>query len=95
MKGCGVIGVYDSEGEEVNEMKIEGNRIILTKEEVETTVCPRNVQWAARMVELYGPNRDFKGRLAQFSRCPEVLRAAGYEVEIVEEEEVKAEETPG
>jgi hypothetical protein len=61
-------------------MRLEGKKVILKPEEVEE--CPIRPVWAASMIQLYGVDSDYKGRLARFSRCPEVLKLAGYEVEI-------------
>jgi hypothetical protein len=65
-------------------MEVKGSKIILNRSEV-SEVCPTVISWAAKMIQIYGPDTDFKGRLKVFSRCPEVLKAAGYDVEISEE----------
>lgn len=65
----------------VTTMRVEGRKVYLKPEEV-STECPVKPAWAARMIEVYGPDAELRGRLGRFSRCPEVLDLAGYEVEI-------------
>lgn len=62
-------------------MKVERRRVTLNREEV-SHECPIKPKWAASMVQIYGPDADLKGRLGRYSRCPEVLELAGYEVQI-------------
>ncbi|MFC1865707.1 hypothetical protein ACFLYB_03235 [Chloroflexota bacterium] len=69
-------------------MKVDGNKITLLPNEVSTT-CPLNVKWASSMVAVYGPDSNLGGRLALYSRCPEVLRAAGYDVAVEGQKAVK------
>jgi len=63
----------------VKVVKVEGKKVTLKAEEV-VAECPLKPKWAASMVSIYGPDADLKGRLGRFSRCPEVLKLAGYEV---------------
>jgi len=69
-------------------MRIEGRRVILKRDEIGS--CPIRKGWAVGMIRNYGVREDFKGALAEFVRCPEVLEEAGYEV-VIEEEGEKAE----
>ena len=64
-------------------MEVEGRTVRLKESEV-GRVCPVNPTFAASQVRLYGPNVGRPGTpLAQAARCPDVLRAAGYRVEIL------------
>lgn len=67
-------------------MEVQGRKVILAPNEV-SSECPLDVTWSAKMVALYGADHNFKSeRLRKASRCPEVLKQAGYDVEIVESE---------
>ena len=73
-------------GEGVNDMRIFENRVLLTRDEVGQSSEPSNRAWARSMIRLYGLGHDFKGRLAQMIRSPELLREAGYEPIVVNSE---------
>lgn len=64
-------------------MEIVGRKVVLEPEEV-ISECPLKPKWAAAMLQMYGVDNDYRGRLGKFSRCPDVLKLAGYEVEIQE-----------
>ena len=64
-------------------MEVDGHTIRLKESEV-SRVCPVNPTFAASQVRLYGPEVGRPGSpLAQAARCPDVLMAAGYKVEIL------------
>ncbi len=60
-------------------MHVEGNKVYLDPEEVAEAMCPRRLKWAISQVLNYGPGADPSTRLGSISRCPEVLKGAGYE----------------
>lgn len=66
-------------------MEVVNGKVILTEDEINW--CPIDTKWAARMVQIYGPDTGSRGRLSKLSRCPEVLKQAGYEVIIAGSEE--------
>ena len=68
-------------------MKVIGKKVILHSNE--TVECPLNPSWSAKMIAIYGADGNFKkgSRLEKYSKCPEVLRLAGYDVEIVDKKE--------
>jgi hypothetical protein len=69
-------------------MKIEKDEAILTQDEVREAVCPRNLRWVLGMYSMFGLEKKFKSELLEGAKkCPEVLRALGYRVKIVEKEE--------
>ena len=66
-------------------MEINGRHIKLDKSEILNGVCPLDRSWSVSMVRRYGPQLlSSSKRMADIARCPDVLRDAGYEVEIVE-----------
>lgn len=62
-------------------MKVEGHKVTLKLEEV-CEECPAKPKCAASMIKQYGVQTRPEGRLGKFSRCPEVLKEAGYKVVI-------------
>ena len=70
-------------------MEVYGKKVRLKPEEV-SPKCPLDPAWAASMLRLYGPDHAFRSeRLRDAARCVEVLKIAGYDVEITESEEAE------
>jgi len=68
-------------------MEVKGRKVVLSRKEVEEEgLCPINRRWAIAALKLFGPTNNPRSRLYFFSRCPEVLKEAGYQVEIMESE---------
>ena len=67
-------------------MKVVGNVVILTRGEVLQTPPP-DLSWSISMLKSYGLADNFKGILGRVSRCVEVLKGAGYQVRVVENED--------
>ena len=67
-------------------MEINGRHIKLKGSEILNGVCPLDTSWGASMIRRYGPHLlSSSKRMSHIATCPEVLRAAGYDVEIVED----------
>ena len=67
-------------------MEINGRKIKLNKSEINGS-CPLDPSWAASMMDRYGIEIvSASRRMSHLAKCPDVLEAAGYEVEIVEDQ---------
>jgi len=65
-------------------MEVNGKHIKLNESELENGACPINPRWAGSQIERLGiPIAEGSPKLAPFTRCPGVLKAAGYTVEII------------
>ena len=68
-------------------MEVEGTRVKLNRSEIQEGASPINPSWAASQISRFGLERaTLNPQLARYAKCPEVLQAAGYTVEIVDEE---------
>ena len=68
-------------------MKVDGLKITLKKSELDDAECPVNPAWGAGMIGSLGLSRVIDSpRLEGLSRCPEVLKAAGFEVFVEDDE---------
>ncbi len=68
-------------------MEIEGTHVKLHRSEIRDGASPLNPTWAANQISRLGLEKAVQSwQLARYTKCPEVLQAAGYSVEIINDE---------
>ena len=65
-------------------MEIQGDHIKITETEASEAMCPLDPAWGASQIRQFGLDLVLKSeKLSNLAKCVEILKAAGYSVEIV------------